>query len=124
MNLSYILLGALLLGGSSEPPETKTIADPKPVIKEVREVKALTPIAPAKSAGVSSCSLAYIREHESGGDYRAVNSAGYYGAYQFDQQTWESVGGSGRPDQASPEEQDRRAAMLKAQRGSSPWSVC
>lgn len=61
---------------------------------------------------------------ESGGNYRAVNPNGHYGKYQFDQQTWESVGGSGRPDQAAPPEQDRRAAILYSQRGGQPWSNC
>ena len=44
--------------------------------------------------------------------------------YQFTQETWESVGGTGNPAAASPAEQDRRAAMLYAQAGSSPWPVC
>lgn len=64
---------------------------------------------------------------ESGGNYKAVGTgiaAGHYGKYQFDQQTWESVGGTGRPDQAPPAEQDERAAMLYAQRGSQPWTNC
>lgn len=61
---------------------------------------------------------------ESGGDYGAVNPNGHYGKYQFDQQTWESVGGTGRPDQASPAEQDRRAAKLYASRGGQPWVNC
>jgi len=68
--------------------------------------------------------LASIRACESGGDYATNTGNGYYGAYQFDMQTWQSVGGSGNPAAASPAEQDRRAAMLMAQRGSSPWPVC
>jgi hypothetical protein len=70
-------------------------------------------------------SLADIRACESGGDYGAVSSSGTYrGAYQFDYQTWQSVGGSGDPAAASPEEQDMRAQMLYDQRGSSPWPNC
>ena len=69
--------------------------------------------------------LACIRSCESGGNYGATSSSGTYrGAYQFDQQTWESVGGSGDPAQASPEEQDARAAQLASSRGSSPWPNC
>lgn len=69
--------------------------------------------------------LASIRACESGGDYQAVDASGtYYGAYQFDFQTWGSVGGSGSPAAASPAEQDYRAALLYSQRGSSPWPVC
>jgi|tagenome__1003787_1003787.scaffolds.fasta_scaffold20712471_1 hypothetical protein len=68
--------------------------------------------------------LASIRACESGGNYSTNTGNGFYGAYQFDQQTWNSVGGSGNPAAASPAEQDKRAAMLMAQRGSSPWPVC
>lgn len=48
----------------------------------------------------------------------------YRGRYQFDRQTWASVGGSGDPADASPEEQDMRARMLYASRGSQPWPRC
>ena len=64
----------------------------------------------------------YVRQCESGGDYGAVNPNGHYGAWQFSQSTWESVGGTGRPDQASPAEQDRRAAILwDGGNGASHW---
>jgi len=68
--------------------------------------------------------LASIRSCESGGNYNTNTGNGYYGAYQFDLQTWQSVGGSGLPSSASPAEQDKRAAILMNQRGSSPWPVC
>lgn len=68
--------------------------------------------------------FAAIRSCESGGNYSTNTGNGFYGAYQFDLQTWQSVGGTGLPSDASPSEQDRRAAILYAQRGSSPWPVC
>ena len=53
---------------------------------------------------------------ESGGDYTAVNPAGYYGAYQFDQQTWDAYAPSGyagvNPAEAPPEVQDAAAASV------------
>jgi Transglycosylase-like domain len=67
---------------------------------------------------------AQLRACESGGDYSTNTGNGYYGAYQFDQSTWQSVGGSGLPSDASPEEQDTRAQMLYEQAGSSPWPNC
>ncbi len=80
--------------------------------------------AQATSSG-SGSHLDAIRACESGGDYSAVSSSGTYrGAYQFDQATWEAVGGSGDPAAASPAEQDLRAQMLYEQSGSSPWPVC
>ncbi len=84
--------------------------------------------APRQVAATSQSgggNLASIRQCESGGDYGAVSSSGKYrGAYQFDQQTWESVGGSGDPAAASAAEQDQRASALAQQRGSSPWPNC
>jgi uncharacterized protein YabE (DUF348 family) len=57
----------------------------------------------------------------------AVNanpSAGYptYGLFQFDLPTWASVGGSGNPVDASPQEQLMRAKLLYQQRGLNPWA--
>lgn len=68
--------------------------------------------------------LAQLRACESGGAYSTNTGNGFYGAYQFDLQTWASVGGSGLPSDASPAEQDYRAALLWRSRGSSPWPVC
>lgn len=80
-------------------------------------------VRPASALG--SCTLDEIRRRESGGRYDAVSRTGKYrGAYQFDQRTWASVGGSGDPAAAAPEEQDARAAELMRRRGSQPWSVC
>ncbi len=59
---------------------------------------------------------ACVRAHESdtAGGYSAVNPAGYYGAYQFSQSTWDNQARAigrfdlvgVRPDQASPADQD------------------
>ncbi|HSH58954.1 MAG TPA: transglycosylase family protein [Acidimicrobiales bacterium] len=69
--------------------------------------------------------LARIRSCESGSNYNARSASGrYHGAYQFDRATFASVGGKGDPAAASPAEQDRRARILYAKRGGSPWPVC
>ena len=66
--------------------------------------------------------LACIRAYEQGEDGYATDTGnGYYGAYQFDLPTWQSVGGTGNPAHASPAEQDARAAMLIDRRGLAPW---
>lgn len=65
----------------------------------------------------------YISDCESGGDPQAVNPNGHYGKWQFSQSTWESVGGTGRPDRASEAEQDYRASILWDNgRGASHWT--
>jgi len=66
---------------------------------------------------------------ESGNNYRAVNPAGYYGRWQFNQQTWNgnalAAGRSDlvgvRPDQASPADQDLVRDELHSRRGLQPW---
>jgi peptidoglycan hydrolase CwlO-like protein len=91
---------------------------------------AAAPTAPADPrSGVpgapSQAVLDRIAQCESGGNPRAVSASGQYrGKYQFDQGTWEGVGGTGDPAAASEAEQDLRAAMLYARSGPGPWPVC
>lgn len=63
---------------------------------------------------------------ETGQTYNAaINTGnGYYGAFQFDLQTWRSVGGSGYPHQHSYETQKQFAMKLHSLRGWSPWPKC
>jgi septal ring factor EnvC (AmiA/AmiB activator) len=66
----------------------------------------------------------YIVMCESGGNYGAVNpSSGAGGAYQILPSTWELYGGQGEPQNAPKAEQDRIAAEIWADSGSSAW-VC
>ena len=75
--------------------------------------------------GVSMETMEAIAACESGGNPEAVSPEGaYMGLYQFDQGTWESVGGTGSPTEASAEEQTYRAALLYSESGSSPWPIC
>jgi hypothetical protein len=75
--------------------------------------------------GVTMATLESIAACESGGNPEAISSDGTYrGKYQFDQGTWESVGGGGDPAAAPEAEQDYRAALLYSEAGSSPWPVC
>jgi len=79
----------------------------------------------ASSSSSDSAPPASISSCESGNDPSAVSPDGLYrGKWQFDRETWASVGGSGDPADASEAEQDRRAGILYAQRGSSPWPTC
>jgi hypothetical protein len=82
-------------------------------------------VAPAATATPRAGGhLAAIRACESGGNYSTNTGNGFYGAYQFDMSTWASVGGTGNPANASPAEQDKRAAILYSRRGAQPWPVC
>lgn len=67
---------------------------------------------------------AYIVMCESGGNYGATNpSSGAGGAYQIIPSTWKLYGGQGAPQDAPKPEQDRIAAEIWADSGSSAW-VC
>ena len=54
---------------------------------------------------------------------KAVNRQNnkYFGLFQFGIPTWEGVGGSGNPADASPQEQFMRAKMLQERYGWSQW---
>ncbi len=65
---------------------------------------------------------ASIVQCESGGNYNAVNpSSGAGGAYQILPSTWKLYGGKGLPQDASPAEQARIAALVWADSGASAW---
>ena len=129
----------LILIGQTLKLDGGTVATVRRSERKVKAKKTETrvrkPITPRKRAsrtesnrttGSVSMSAAWrkVAQCESGGNPRAVNPAGYYGLFQFDKQTWRSVGGSGNPANASAAEQLMRAKRLYAQRGAQPWPVC
>jgi hypothetical protein len=65
-----------------------------------------------------------LRFCESGGVYTTNSGNGFYGAYQFDLRTWQTMGGTGRPSAAPYWEQDVRAKALYQVRGAQPWPLC
>ena len=78
-----------------------------------------------KQAAAVPAALQTIAACESHDNPRAVGGGGAFrGKYQFDYGTWASVGGHGDPAAAPESEQDRRAAMLYAREGTTPWPVC
>ena len=92
--------------------------------RELRRAKRAGRAGRAGRATATPPHLRAIAACESGGDPSANTGNGYYGKYQFSLSTWQAVGGTGNPAQASEAEQDARAAQLYAQAGSSPWPVC
>jgi Transglycosylase-like domain len=75
---------------------------------------AASPTSTGYAGGAASSSS--TAQCESGGSYTAVNPAGYYGAYQFDQQTWDAYAPAGyqgvNPASAPPAIQDQAAANV------------
>jgi len=106
-------------GGSSGRSASKSASTPAPAPAAVGVP------ATGQPTQAEIAMLAKIRHCESRGNYSIASASGKYrGAYQFDQRTWNSVGGSGDPAAASPAEQDYRALLLYRQRGRRPWPNC
>lgn len=80
---------------------------------------------PAVPGGPSRAVLDRIAQCESGGNPRSIGGGGQFrGKYQFMQSTWEAMGGTGDPAQATEAEQDYRAAVLFVKWGPGQWPVC
>jgi resuscitation-promoting factor RpfB len=113
---------------SKAKPSTERSERKKPTAKSERKTRT-TRSETRKSSGSTSVSMSAawrkVAQCESGGNPRAVNPSGkYHGLFQFDRQTWRSVGGTGLASQASAAEQLMRAKKLYSQRGASPWPEC
>lgn len=66
--------------------------------------------------------LARLRSCE--GSYTSNTGNGYYGAYQFDRQTWGNYGGYAVASDAPPSVQDEKAWLTYQRRGWQPWPAC
>ncbi|MER5944774.1 ubiquitin-like domain-containing protein [Streptomyces sp. NPDC001904] len=109
-------------GVKQKPRRTKS-----EVVREPRSrvVKVGTKPMPSSVAGADSLNWSGLAACESGGRPGALDATGTYGGlYQFDTQTWQSLGGSGRPQDAPAAEQTYRAKKLYVRRGASPWPHC
>ena len=83
--------------------------------------------APAPAANFAGGSSVWdsLAQCESGGNWAINTGNGYYGGLQFNLGTWQSYGGSGRPDQASRETQIAIATKLRdASGGYGAWPAC
>ncbi|MEV5899364.1 ubiquitin-like domain-containing protein [Streptomyces sp. NPDC052127] len=97
------------------------------IVREPRDqvVKVGTKPLPASVRGADGLDWQGLAVCESGGRPNAVDPSGTYGGlYQFDTRTWQSLGGSGRPQDAPAAEQTLRAKKLYVRRGASPWPHC
>jgi LysM repeat protein len=90
--------------------EASTAATPQPTVS-----------APAVAGDSVWDSLAAC---EAGGNWAINTGNGYYGGLQFTLGSWQGVGGSGLPNQASREEQIMRGQMLQTRSGWGAWPAC
>ena len=65
-----------------------------------------------------------LAECESNGNWSINTGNGFYGGLQFMLSTWQSVGGTGYPHQASKEEQIYRGHILQQRSGWGQWPAC
>ena len=94
------------------------------VVQGTRERPAAAPVHWEPGA-ISDDIWVALAQCESGGNPSIVSSNGlFHGLYQFMVPTWYSVGGTGLPSQASPEEQRMRAEILQARSGWGQWTAC
>ena len=77
--------------------------------------------APAVAGGSVWDQLAQC---EAGGNWAINTGNGFYGGLQFTISSWQAVGGSGLPSDASREEQIMRGQALQAIQGWGAWPAC
>ncbi|MCB4208666.1 transglycosylase family protein [Arthrobacter sp. UM1] len=65
-----------------------------------------------------------LAQCESGGNWNANTGNGFFGGIQFTQQSWNGVGMSGSPANASRAEQIQAGERLLAQQGWGAWPAC
>jgi hypothetical protein len=109
--------------------ETERVRVSEDDVAPVQEIVAIgtraRPAPPAPASTVGGDVWARLAQCESGGRSDAVSPGGrFHGLYQFSVATWQSVGGTGLPSQASPAEQRMRAEMLQARSGWGQWPPC
>jgi hypothetical protein len=105
---------------TSRPPTATGSPHPATAPNTVPPTAPTTSAHPPPAGGV----WLELRECESGDNYQTDTGNGFYGAYQFAEQTWTGLGLPGYPNQAPYWVQDAAAQRLEAEDGWSPWPAC
>src|SRR5690606_1941791 len=80
---------------------------------------------PVKAVSASEAGIwDQLAQCESGGNWSINTGNGYYGGLQFTPGSWQAVGGTGLPSNASRSEQNARASELQKIRGWGAWPAC
>jgi len=104
---------------TTEPPTTRPPATDPPNTEE----------APPDSGGGIGDPNSYatwdaLAQCEAGGNWSINTGNGYYGGLQFSLGSWQSVGGTGLPSDASRETQILMGQRLQARSGWGSWPAC
>ncbi len=101
-------------------PEPEPEPAPEPEPEPAPEPEPESEPAPSGDTGVWD----RLAECESGGNWQIDTGNGFYGGLQFTPESWQAVGGTGLPNEASREEQIARAEQLKVKQGWGAWPAC
>jgi Transglycosylase-like domain len=111
---------------TTEPPPPSTTEPPPPTEPPATEPP--SPPPPDSGGGLgdpnSYATWDALAQCESGGDWHINTGNGYYGGLQFSLGTWQAVGGTGYPHEASRETQIAMGQRLYASSGWGAWPAC
>jgi hypothetical protein len=95
---------------------TTTTAAPTTTTAPARTTVSPDPGDPATWDTLAKC--------ESGGNWSANTGNGYFGGLQFSLATWQTLGGTGYPHEASKATQVEMGRRLQARSGWAAWPGC
>lgn len=115
---------------TTAPPTTTTTAPPTteaPATTAAPEPS--TDVAPVESSGSLGDpyyipTWDHLAQCESGGDWSINTGNGFYGGIQFTISSWQAVGGTGYPHEASRETQIAMGQRLWEMQGWGAWPAC
>ena len=114
-----ITYAVLVVNGVKQSPKQVSESVTKQPVDEV--VSMGTKALPSSAADLNWTALATC---ESGDNPKEDTGNGFYGMYQFTISTWDSLGGSGIPSDASAATQTALAEKLYTEAGAGQWPVC
>ena len=114
-----ITYALLTINGKTQPPKQISESVTKQPVNEVIAVG-----TEALPSSASDLDWAAVANCESGGNPSENTGNGFYGMYQFTVSTWDSLGGSGLPSDASAATQTALAEKLYNEAGAGQWPVC
>lgn len=100
------------------PEPVPPAPEPLPAVPE--PVPPPPPMPVSENTGVWDA----LAQCESGGNWQINTGNGYYGGLQFSKPSWEYVGGTGLPHEATREEQIARGEILQDRQGWGAWPAC
>jgi uncharacterized protein YabE (DUF348 family) len=114
-----VTYAVLVVNGAKQSPKQISESVTKQPVNEVLSVG--TKALPTSASSLNWTALATCES----GDTPSENTGnGFYGMYQFTIGTWDSLGGSGLPSDASAATQTALAEKLYTEAGSGQWPVC